>query len=425
MWAQKLSLSLAFSILLGGLSTAQFVRAEVKAPSLERVVEEIETGNLRKGVRALYRLAKTGDVDAQYMLGVLYDEGRGVRKSDEAAAYWFTMAAEAGNSAAQYEMGLRFDKGNGVQSNWVEAGKWYEKAATSGDKEAEYNLISLKREVDRKMRTTYTKNTELKESPNAGAPIVAKLAADVEVVEMERNGNWVRVNVLSPDAEKNNGWVLDTQLAPVGDAEGKGKAAYASGNYTEAFLLWKPLATSGHVPSMFNLGQMLEHGKGVKKDLKQAAHWYRLAARRGNTPAQSRLGHFYLKGNGVGQDKITAYKMLKKAAEAGSAESQLTLADMYADGNGIPQDDATAVHWYQRAAKRGSIAAQARLSKMYVEGRGVRQSSPEAYAWATLAALQGDKNGKILLAELEQNLPNWQLEKGRKLSRQYFSTYVN
>jgi len=46
-------------------------------------------------------LAERGDDRAQYWLGIMYFEGKGVPHDDRAAYMWLTLAAEGGNRAAR------------------------------------------------------------------------------------------------------------------------------------------------------------------------------------------------------------------------------------------------------------------------------------------------------------------------------------
>ena len=51
-------------------------------------------------------LAEEGDVDAQYYLGVLYDNGDGVPQDYKEAVRWYTLAAKQGDVDAQYNLSL-------------------------------------------------------------------------------------------------------------------------------------------------------------------------------------------------------------------------------------------------------------------------------------------------------------------------------
>ena len=59
--------------------------------------------------------AEQGDADAQYNLGMLYDDGVNVPQDAAKAAKWFRRAAEQGHVAAQSKLGVMYEKGrNGV-----------------------------------------------------------------------------------------------------------------------------------------------------------------------------------------------------------------------------------------------------------------------------------------------------------------------
>src|SRR5260221_251569 len=80
---------------------------------------------------------------AQYNLGVLYAEGRGVKKSLRRAMFWFLRAARNGDPLAQFNCGLTYDMGEGVARDAREAVAWYRKAAARGDAWAQCNLGAM------------------------------------------------------------------------------------------------------------------------------------------------------------------------------------------------------------------------------------------------------------------------------------------
>ena len=50
--------------------------------------------------------AKQGNAQAQFNLGVCYDQGKGIAKNYQEAAKWYRQAAEQGFALAQYNMGV-------------------------------------------------------------------------------------------------------------------------------------------------------------------------------------------------------------------------------------------------------------------------------------------------------------------------------
>jgi len=112
--------------------------------------------------------ARNGDSEAQYNVGAMYQNGRGVAANRNKAIEWYTRAADQGNSKAmsrlelmeanrssfnsemqhaengnaesQYNIGNMFTKGNGTGIDLKQAVSWYEKAASQGHIKAAYKL---------------------------------------------------------------------------------------------------------------------------------------------------------------------------------------------------------------------------------------------------------------------------------------------
>jgi uncharacterized protein len=86
------------------------------------------------------KAAEQGDAVAQYYLGLMYLNGKGVPEDDAEAVKWFRKAAEQGNAKAQYYLGFMYANGTGVPEDDAEAVKWYRKAAEQGYANAQFNL---------------------------------------------------------------------------------------------------------------------------------------------------------------------------------------------------------------------------------------------------------------------------------------------
>ena len=78
------------------------------------------------------RLADQGDATAQFNLGIMYSEGRGVLKDDAEAVEWYRLAAEQGYADAQFNLGGMYANGEGVPKDDAEALRWYRLAADQG-----------------------------------------------------------------------------------------------------------------------------------------------------------------------------------------------------------------------------------------------------------------------------------------------------
>tara|TARA_B110000977_G_scaffold170989_1_gene222165 strand:- start:23 stop:295 length:273 start_codon:yes stop_codon:yes gene_type:complete len=59
-------------------------------------------------------LAEQGNARAQYFLGLMYNEGKGVPKDQKEAFKWYRLAADQGDASAQYNLALMYGNGVGV-----------------------------------------------------------------------------------------------------------------------------------------------------------------------------------------------------------------------------------------------------------------------------------------------------------------------
>ena len=84
--------------------------------------------------------AEAGEADAQFNLGVMYDNGEGVPQNYAEAMRWYRLAAEQGHAEAQGTLGIMYGTGEGVPQDYAEAVRWYELAAEQGLASAQHNL---------------------------------------------------------------------------------------------------------------------------------------------------------------------------------------------------------------------------------------------------------------------------------------------
>ena len=166
-------------------------------------------------------------------------------------------------------------------------------------------------------------------------------------------------------------------------------------NVQEAARWYRLAANDGLTDAQCELAWMHENGVGVAKDLVEAAMWYRKAAEQGNAGAQSQMGKMYYNGEGVKQNQLEAIKWYGKAAKQGHAAAQCMLGTIYHEGGLVEKDDIEAIKWYRMSAAQGNAQAQYMLGCMYYNGCGVTQDSSIAATWYRKAAAQGDVNAQI------------------------------
>jgi TPR repeat protein len=127
------------SLLLLGLSSA----CTTYAPTVAQGLEFYDEGDFTKAFQTLDKLAREGNTQAQQVLGVMYENGQGVKKDERLAIVWFRQAAEANNASAQYLLGSILERQSAGSETPGEALKWYRRAATNGHPSAQYRMGQL------------------------------------------------------------------------------------------------------------------------------------------------------------------------------------------------------------------------------------------------------------------------------------------
>lgn len=181
-----------------------------------------------------------------------------------------------------------------------------------------------------------------------------------------------------------------------------GVAAQASGNFSEAAALFRKAAEQGNDEAMFRLAGLYFHGRGVSKDLPEAARWLSKSANLGNSKAQTELGLMYANGfPGQPVDLVEAVRWYRKSADQGDPTGQASLGLMYGSGKGVARDDTEALRLFRMASDVGHPPAYAYLAGMYEFGRGgLSKDEIEAARLYRLAADKGEFNGQLGLGNL-------------------------
>ena len=114
--------------------------ADTPEQQFQQGVEAAKGGDYQTAFKLWLPLAEQGNAAPQYNLGLMYEDGLGVKQDDSEAVKWFRKAAEQGNVKAQASLGKKYQDGRGVKQDDVEAMKWFRKAAEQGNADAQFNL---------------------------------------------------------------------------------------------------------------------------------------------------------------------------------------------------------------------------------------------------------------------------------------------
>ena len=78
-------------------------------------------------------LAENGNARAQFLVALLYYDGKAVPQDYAEAKNWFEQSADRGYSRAQYNLGEMYATGQGVKRDYSQAYKWLSLCAASGN----------------------------------------------------------------------------------------------------------------------------------------------------------------------------------------------------------------------------------------------------------------------------------------------------
>jgi TPR repeat protein len=127
------------SIALNLFALVLLTSAALAGP-LEEGSAAFMAGDYAKALQLWQPLARQGNADAQYNLGLLYHKGWGVARDTKQAHEWYTQAANQGQADAMYNLGVMYISGDGVFRSPRQALPLFEHAAARGHVPAIYNL---------------------------------------------------------------------------------------------------------------------------------------------------------------------------------------------------------------------------------------------------------------------------------------------
>jgi hypothetical protein len=96
---------------------------------LQKGLDAYNNGDYATALRELRPLAEQGYAKAQFRLGWMYYNGKGVAQDDAEAVRWYRLAAAQGLAGAQNNLGIMYKNGRGVAQDYVQVhlGLMYEK----------------------------------------------------------------------------------------------------------------------------------------------------------------------------------------------------------------------------------------------------------------------------------------------------------
>ncbi|RIA88009.1 hypothetical protein C1645_827011, partial [Glomus cerebriforme] len=354
--------------------------------------------DLEKAICWLQKAAESNNIDAQYNLALLYENGEKTERNLEKAFYWYQEAAENGYKDAMNSLAIYYSNGKGTEKNLEKAFNWHQKAAEIGHIKAQFDLAVCYyngKGTEKNLEKAFYWFQKAAEKGNIYA--MNSLAICYE------NGKGIKKNLEKAfywyqKAAENGNKIAMNSLAicyHIGKGIEKclGKAVY----------WYQKAAEINYIKAQLNLAVCYYNGVGTEKNLEKAFYWYQKAAKNGNEIAMYNLAMCYNNGEGIEKNLEKAFYWHHEAANNGSEISMNKLAKCYYDGNGTEKNSEKALYWYQKAAEYGKKTSMYNLSIYYKDSKGAENNLKKAFYWCQKAAESGDKNAMNNLAMYYKN----------------------
>ncbi|MBJ3763455.1 sel1 repeat family protein [Maribius pontilimi] len=120
------------------------------ANPVENARDAMEAGEFDTAMALLEGPARSGNADAEELIGILYALGLGVERDDRRAFEWYLRSAMKGHPGAQSGVGWYYEIGRGLPApDLVRAYMWYTLSAIGGDPDAAISLEEVVKKMDR------------------------------------------------------------------------------------------------------------------------------------------------------------------------------------------------------------------------------------------------------------------------------------
>lgn len=131
------------------MATALFMSSPAAA-DIEAARDLMDAGDFREARAALAPAARSGNADAEELIGVMYAMGLGVPKDERRAFEWYLRAAMKGHPGAQSGVGWYYEVGLGMPApDLVRGYMWYVLSAIGGDPDAAISQEEIARRMTR------------------------------------------------------------------------------------------------------------------------------------------------------------------------------------------------------------------------------------------------------------------------------------
>ena len=368
---------------------------------------------------------KSKDADAEYALGVMAYEGRGLERNSSEAFRLVERAAAKGHAEASNTLGFFYEHGVGTAVDLARALASYRRGAESGSARARTNLgwfyeqgIAVgkdpaiaadlyKQAAEQGLAAAHANLANLYES---GLGVDRNPVAAIALYERALAGGVASAALRLGRLQEARGNLSEatTQYVVAADANVP-EAALAAGrllvtvnnprrNVGQGVAWLDQAAAGGKVDALLLLAGLFDKGEQVARDAQRAADYFRRAALLGDAAAAFRYARHLAVENKPGPE-TDPMPWYRRAAEQGVADAQFEAANVL-DKRGRDEELKEALAWYRKAAAHGHLPSVLKLGIALETGRGTAPAPAEALPWFLKAADANDPEALFRLGNL-------------------------
>lgn len=271
------------------------------------------SGEYSKAEPLLTQEASQGNGGSAYYLGLMYEGGRGVQKSQSQAIIWFKNAADRGHGEAQSKLGNAYSTGTGVPQSGKLAADWFERAAIGGNDGA---MVAFARAFETgKGRSQNLNDAKFWYGRAAGLGnevAKTKLAEIQSKLDIQTRTGRVKADGFYDQPQE--------QLQLIGSFA-DGMTAFQAKDIPKTIAILEPLAAKNDVNSQEALMLIFYNDKNGYQDIHKALKWGKHAANAGRVSAMKTIAKIYAGGEAGAKNDVLAQKWYQKASDAGDKDA--------------------------------------------------------------------------------------------------------
>ena len=450
LWGRRAWCGVLAATLSGWLLSAA-APADAARDAYTEGLKAYRAGQHAKAYKVLLPLAKKSDARAMYLVGVMYEGGRGVPQDDPTAAGWYQASVKQRYASAQYSLARMTIEGRGVDKSRGQGIALLQAAAAQGHREAaalleRLGIAVVAREPAQSqavvqpaaaVATTATAPTPAtaalaRTAPGAAAPAVAEVFIPLNRAAVQASHAALRSLLqrlaAADDAKLRQGLSLVAHdfAYQYWHVESIGETALADAFAATARQYASPLTTlaadlaSSRSPEAQAVSGLLIRLAGspnpalltgcpatvtaaqggfafawfqaarcvTARDPRQAGDWMLAAASAGHAGAQESAGRTCLESDP--KNWRCAKEWLTRSARSGRASAMPVLGWALANQpDASDTDQRSARDWYEKAADNGDLFAMNNLAALLERGPAPLRDPSRARHWYGQAARTG------------------------------------